>query len=217
MTDMKRTSPVQFNSRPIETETRDHWTVALEYEEEGPGPWLVDLSHKSRWDLQDGSIDARRPIGLAIPGKPGRCRLENGVLINRMNRTQAAIWLLAPGDVEAMPEEYGYTDVSEASVFLALFGPHVFSILEKLSALDFLDPEKQTPFLLQGPFSHVPCQLATLERESDGSGGLLLTGSRGYAKSMVHAILAAGAAHGLCPAGEYRFTSWLESIQAPGE
>jgi hypothetical protein len=32
---------------------RDNWTVALEYDDEGQGPWLVDLAHKTRWDLQD--------------------------------------------------------------------------------------------------------------------------------------------------------------------
>lgn len=209
---MKRQSPVQFNSRPVKTDVRNHWVVALEYDDEGPGPWLVDLCHKTRWDLQDGRLDDLTPGRLAVPSVPGVCRHNNRLLVNRMNRTQAAVWHLGNGKAPELPAETGYTDVSEATVFLALFGPKVFSIAEKLAALDFMDPNRQTPFLLQGPFSHVPCQIVTLARERNGTGALLLTCSRGYTRDMVHAILDAGAEFGLRPAGETAFTRYLETV-----
>jgi len=41
---------------------------------------------------------------------------------------------------------------------------------------------------------------------------LLMTCSRGYADSMVHALLDAGAEFGLKPAGEKRFTDWLQNL-----
>lgn len=210
MIDMKRQSPVAFESRPVKTDTRDHWEVVLEYEDEGPGPWLVDLSHITRWDLQDGRLDALNPVGVTIPKVPGDCRLAKGILVNRMNRTQAAVWHLGSEASPEPPLGEGLTDVSEATVFLGLMGPNVFPIAEKLSALDFLDPERQPPFLFQGPFSHVPCQIVTLAREPGGAGALLLTCSRGYARDMVHAILEAGAEFGLRPAGEAAFTRCLE-------
>jgi glycine cleavage system aminomethyltransferase T len=171
----------------------------------------VDLCHKTRWDIQDPGLDGLNPLGLQIPGAPGSCSLKNGVLINRMNRTQAAIWHL---DTETpdLPPDPGYTEVTESTVFLALFGPRIFSIAEKLTSLDFLDPAKAAPFLLQGPFSHVPCQIVTLEKNADGSGGLLLTCSRGYGHSMVHAIRDAGSEFGLRPAGENRFSAWLRGL-----
>ncbi len=203
---------MEFKSRPVKTEVRDHWVVALEYDNEGPGPWLVDLSHKTRWDLQDGRLDDLKPGRLAVPSVPGECRLENRILVNRMNRTQAAVWHLGNGDTPVLPVETGYTDVSEATVFLALLGPKVYSIAEKLSALDFMDPNRQTPFLLQGPFSHVPCQIVTLARGSGGTGLLLLTCSRGYARDMVRAILDAGDEFGLRPAGETAFARCLETV-----
>jgi hypothetical protein len=40
---------------------RDNWTVALEYDEEGQGPWLVDLAHKTRWDLQYNKVGEMTP------------------------------------------------------------------------------------------------------------------------------------------------------------
>lgn len=210
MLTIQRRSPVQFGS-PRKTETLNNWTIAISYDDEGQGPFLVDLCHKTRWDLQDQGLDALSPLGLEIPETTGSCSLKNGILINRMNRTQAAIWHLNTTAAD-MPNEPGYTDVIDSTVFLALFGPNTFSITEKLTSLDFLDPAKDTPFLLQGPFSHVPCQIVTLKKTTDGSEGILLTCSRGYAHSMVHAIIDAGSEFGLRPAGETRFTDWLTNL-----
>lgn len=208
MTNIERRSPVQFKSSIQKSEVRDNWTVVLAYADEGQGPFLVDLSHKTRWDLQDKNLARFKPLGKEVPEIPGTCRMEDGILINRMNRTQAAIWHLLSGASD-LPAESGYTDVSDATICLALFGPNALVVVEKLCALDFLDPGKHAPFLLQGPFSHVPCQLVLMERGQGFDGGLLLTCSRGYAQSMVHAVMGAGAEFGLTPAGEKRFTDWL--------
>jgi hypothetical protein len=212
MLTIRRSSPVHF-APPKMSEIRNNWTIALSYENEGDGPFLVDLCHKTRWDLQDQRLDTMKPLGLDIPEKPDSCSLKNGILINRMNRTQAAIWHLNTTAPD-MPDEPGYTDVIDSTVFLALFGHHTFSIAEKLTSLDFLDPAKVAPFLLQGPFSHLPCQIVTLNKTAAGSEGILLTCSRGYAHSMADAILSAGSEFGLHPAGETRFTDWLASISA---
>jgi hypothetical protein len=55
----------------------------------------------------------------------------------------------------------------------------------------------------------VPCQIVVLEKSADGGGGFLLTCSRGYGDSMLHAVLEAGAEFGLRPAGEKRFSGWI--------
>jgi hypothetical protein len=212
MADIRRQSPIQFKTGPRRTEVRDNWTVALEYNEEGNGPWLTDLAHKTRWDLQDGDIDALTPCDLAIPASPGRCTLDGDTLINRMNDTQASIYHLG-AEAPALPDDRGYTDVSESTVFLSLFGPDAFYLAEKLTSLDFMDPAGEPPFLLQGPFCHVPCQIVILEKAPDGSGGFLLTCSRGYGDSMVGAIRKAGGEFGLRPAGENRFNAWIQALQ----
>lgn len=210
MLEIKRQSPVAFSANPARTENRDNWTVVLEYDNEGEGPHLIDLSHLPRWDVQDSALDAIAPEGVTIPESPGSCILENGTLINRMNRTQAAVWHLLPKSV-AMPGESPFTDVSESTVFLAIVGEKTFAIAEKLSAMDFTDPLKSTPFLLQGPLSHVPCQVVTLCRDA-GQSGILYTCSRGYAHDMVHAVVAAGAEFGLQAAGEDKFKDWIAAV-----
>ena len=210
--EIKRRSPITFAAKPLKTEHRDYWTVVLEYEAQSDGPWLVDLSHRMRWDLQDSDITRHRPWGLNIPDSPGRCVLENGVLINRMNQTQASIWHLT-GENRSLPDDPAFTEVIDATVFLALLGKNIFAITEKLSALDFVDPLKETPFLLQGPFSHVPCQIVVLGNSPDRS-AILLTCSRGYAQDMVAAILEAGSEFKLQPAGESAFSDWVDKSTA---
>ena len=207
MQELVKQSPVQLPSKSALTEIRDHWFVVKGFEDEGTGPWLVDLSHKTRWDLQDGRLNDCTPAGIAVPTTAGDCRLENRVLVNRMNRTQAAIWHLGSTEIPPLPADAGYTDVSEATAFMALLGPKIFAIAEKLTDLDCMDPDRKPPFLLQGPFSRVACQVVILGREKSGAGAMLLSCPRGYARDMVGAISAAGAADGLCPGGEDRFTS----------
>ena len=207
METIERRSPLVFERPVKKQETRDYWNVVLEYEDEGPRPYLVDLSHRTRWDIQDNDLVRYQPHGLHIPKTAGHCRFQNGLLINRMNRTQAAIWHLAGGKLDD-PEDPAYTETTDATVFLGLLGKDVFAVAEKLSALDFLEPGREPPFLLQGPFAHVPCQIVTLEHTNQRP-GILLTCSRGYAQDMVHAILDAGAEFGLQPAGENAFNRWI--------
>ena len=128
-----------------------------------------------------------------------------------MNRTQTSLYHLEGENLE-IPEEPEYTDVTEATIFVAMMGEAVFSICEKLTALDFMAPEKEVPFLYQGPFSHVPCQIVTLSRDREKS-GMVLTCSRGYGKDMIHSILDAGEEFGIRPAGESRFTEWIKSLK----
>lgn len=211
MVELKRQSPVQFKASSLETEVRDNWTVTLTYNDEGEGPWLVDLSHKSRWDLQDRHIDAMTVGDQAVPERPGGSSLDGHSLVNRMNGTQASIYHLG-AKAPVMPDVQGYTDVTEATLFLSLFGPRALRVAEKLTSLDFMDPARKAPFLLQGPFCHVPCQIVILEKQADGTGGFLLTCSRGYSESTVAAILEAGAEFGLRSAGEKRFDRWVQNL-----
>ena len=205
-----RRSAVSFDAAPAKTEERDNGSVVLEYEDEGAGPYVVDLSHRSRWDLQDAEIGGVQTMGFRVPDKPGQCVFENGFLTNRMNRTQASVWHLS-GETPALPDNPAFTDITDSTVFLAVFGQALFAILEKLTALDFLETSRKTPFLLQGPFSHVPCQIVTLDKAPERS-GVLMTCSRGYARDMVGAILGAGSEFNIRPAGEQAFSDWLIGV-----
>ena len=211
MKELQRVSPVVLKSTPLKTVQRDNWEVVMEYSGEGDGPFLVDLSHRPRFDLQDSNLAAQKPFGIKIAETPGICVLEKGVLANRMNRIQVSLVNLDGDDTIYMPDESGYTDVTESTMCVALIGKNVFSICEKLTALDFMDPQKKAPFLFQGPFSHVPCQIVILNKEGENS-GLILTCSRGYGRDMIDSILHAGEEFGLNPAGESRFTNWIKSL-----
>jgi len=204
---ISRVSPVTLPATPVKTEERDGWTVVLEYEAEGPGPHLIDLSHRSKWDVQGVDLSNSSPWEIKIPEKPGTCVYDKGILINRMNRTQASIWHLS-GILQNPPEDNAFTETTDAVTCLAIAGKGLFFIAEKLCALDLLDPKMVPPYLIQGPFAHVPCQLVVMNRNDDG-GALIFTCSRGYASDMVHAILKAGNTFGIRPAGESTLVQWI--------
>ena len=207
MVSINRVSPVTLPATPVRTEERYPWTVVLEYEEEGSGPHLIDLSHRSKWDVQDADLSNITLWDIHIPDKPGSCVYEKGLLINRMNRTQASVWHLS-GNLENPPEGHAFTEMTDAVTCLAIAGKELFSITEKLCGLDFLDPKMAPPYLIQGPFAHVPCQLVVMNRNADG-GTLVFTCSRGYASDMVQAALEAGKAFGIRPAGEKALDRWI--------
>ncbi len=207
MVAITRRSPVVFDVSPSRQEKRDHWNVALEYPGEGEGPWITDLCHKDRWDVQDGDLVSLASDTLPIPEGYGQVALSPEMSVNRMNRTQAAVWHFTdqPGP---MPVVSSFTETTEATVFLALYGPRVFAVTEKLTGLDLGGPDKKPPQLVQGPFSHVPCQIVVAAKSGEYP-GILFTCSRGYARDMVHAVMDAGQEFGLRPAGEDRFKQWL--------
>lgn len=200
MNEVRRHSPVSFEVQPVKKEKRGHWSVALKYPDEGEGPHLIDLSHKPKWDVQSSAIDTIQPFGVEIPKTPGRCTLAHGIMACRLNATQARVLILGQEENDP-PNTSEFTDITEGYLLLALAGPNLFSITEKLTSLDLQDPKKPPPYLFQGPFAHVPCQVVVIKRETD-NGLLLLSCSRGYARDMADTVLAAGKEAGLRPAGE---------------
>ena len=203
-----RQSPVVFDKKAAQTEMRGDWLVVTAYENEGAGPFVIDLSHLERWDVQHEDLDGLKPCGLDIPTDPGAVCWSSDLLVNRMNRTQASLWHLS-GRTRVEPEYPTCTDTTDATAFIALLGNKVFAIAEKVSALDFLSPEKQEPCLFQGPVQHVPCQVVVMDRSPD-DGCLLMTFSRGYARDMVRGLLQAGREFDLTPAGEAAFDEWMQ-------
>ncbi len=210
MKEIKRYSPIEFKATPLKSEQRNNWNVILKYKDEGEGPYLVDLSHRTRLDLQSSDLGSKKPFKVTIPDHACHSILKNGLLVNKMNSTQVSIYDLSR-DKMIIPAETEYTDVTESTAFFALLGKNILSICEKLSSLDFGDPDKKAPFLFQGLFSHVPCQIVLLSSEENRS-GIVITCSRGYARDMTHAILHAGKEFDLKPAGEEKFTNYIKDL-----
>ncbi len=194
-----RKSPINFGAAPARTEQRDGWEVVLSYGE-GSGTLLIDLSHRDKWDVQDGDITSFKPFGLTVPEKPGRCRYEKGLLINRMNRTQCAIWHLS-GKRPETPEETAYTETTDGLTLLAVTGKDVLALMEHVTTLDLAAPGLETPCLIQGPIFHIPCQVVLFSRK-EGETTILFSFSRGYGQAMAEAMLHAGRDLGLKPGGE---------------
>lgn len=201
-----RRSPITLPGTPLRAVDRDGWRVALEIEHEGPGPWIVDLSHRSRWDYQDRRIDDARPFDLSVPPRPGDVGIGGGLMIHRMNGTQAAIWHVGPGDPPAVPPVVSLTDTTDSNAWIAILGGATPAVLERVTSLDLFPPGRSEPRLTQGPVLGVPCQIVAWAADL-----ALLALSRGYAQPLVDALLDAAADLELRPAGERRFTDrWAE-------
>ena len=214
MDSMRRYSPISFDAEPRETEKRNGWQIALAYDGENSGPVLVDLSHRSKWDLQDGRLDDLNPWGLTIPETPGSSRFRKGLLINRMNRTQASIWDLGrrPGtEPVEQPGGPAFTETTDAQALIALVGEKVLRLMEKVSRLDLSAAGSPPPLLIQGPVLDIPCQVVRLG-ETDESVAVLIAFSRGYGHAVAKAFLDVCAREGLRPGGEGRFTEWVKSF-----
>jgi hypothetical protein len=203
----RRRSPVVFSTSPMSTEDRQGRQVVLEYEGQGDGPFLVDLSHCVKWDFQDSKLDDQHPWGLTIPAQPGQSLVHDGWLVNRMNRTQAQFWRIDGADVSP-PQEAFATDITDGLCLLALVGSDVPVIMERLTPLDIFSPNRQTPCLIQGPVLHIPCQLVRIGLFED-THVVVFGFSRGYGQTMAEAVIEASSGHGLKPGGEQAFTRFF--------
>ncbi len=204
MSSVFRQSPVTFQCEAAEKITHDGWEIVLAFEGEGEGPWLVDLSHLQRWDFQHANLDLKTPFGLDMPAEPGQVILHDERLVTRMNRTQAAIWNLTRSDALEVPEVMNFTDLTDAHCMLAVLGQGVSQVMENVSNLDLFRPDRQVPFLTQGPVMHIPCQVVTVAIDC-----VMMTFSRGYGQSFADAMLHAASGCKLRPGGEEVFSRWL--------
>ena len=202
-----RRSPVDFPATPAAAELRDGWTVVLRYEEEERhgGPWLVDLSHRRRWDYQDGNVGARTPMRLPVPPGFGQVGVHGPLVINRMNRTQVAIWHLGAGRPPETPREAGFTETTDGHCMLAFAGAGVPEVLQHLTPLDLFDPGRRMPFLTQGPILRVACQVVTFAADL-----AVMTCARGYGETLSRAVLSSGSVAGLAPGGEDLFGRFFQ-------
>ncbi len=200
----KRHGPVQFDAVAAEVAERQDWRVVLAYEDEGQGPWLVDLSHRQRWDSQHSDLDSQTPFGLQVPARPGQVSVQRELLISRMNGTQVAIWHLGQGEAEQAPRDVAYTDMTDAHCMLAVLGADTPRVMEHLSNLDLFDPQRAMPFLTQGPVMHTPCQVVTL-----GPDCVLMTLSRAYGQTFADSMLHAASGCKLKPGGENLFNNLI--------
>ena len=121
-----RRSPVAFDANPAATEMRDAWRVVLRYqdEEQHGGPRLVDLSHRRRWDYQDGSLATQRPMNLPVPPGYGQVACARSTRY-RTHEPNPGLDL-APGCGDAPPdhavEETAFTETTDGHCMLAFAG-----------------------------------------------------------------------------------------------
>jgi len=207
MTEMIRQSPVIFDAEEEGTEMRSGWQVVRAYRGEADDSGLSDLSHWTKWDLQDRDL-SRIPLeDIVLPESPGDVSVQSSRILLRLNRTQAVVWHTG-NSTDAWPDHPAVTDVTDAYCLLGLFGPSTGRIMEKITALDLRPGGKTLPMLLQGPVLHIPMLVVVV----DDRPAVLMACARGYGQTVADAVRTAGAEFGLKPAGEQSALRCLEQL-----
>ena len=202
-----RRGPVFFPGA-VRTEIKNGYEVVQEYENPGDGPWLVDLSHVPKWDIQNRNITDVRVWSLTPPERPSECILEQGRLICRLNRVQVAAWDLScrAGEL-CLPFA---TEITDGLCLLAVVGNEALAVMERITPLDVFAPGVTPPVLIQGPVLHIPCRLVRL-RQTETREAVLIGFSRGYGQSMAESMLSAAGDLGLRQGGEDVFKPMLDA------
>lgn len=206
----QRRSPIEFDEIPTETDERDGFQVVLRYDHEGGGPYLIDLSHRAKWSIQDMQLSRIHPCRMTLPEAPNTCRLQNGFLLLRLTESHAGLWHLFGPTLE-IPSEFPYTDITDGYALLALFGGDVPAILEKVTPLDLWHSGRKPPRMFQGPAFDIPCIIAILDQSRTNALALLACG-RSYGQSMVENLLKAGEEWNMRPAGEKVFADFFPNM-----
>lgn len=208
MITLKRVSPVSLPGNIARSEERKGYTIVLQYQYENKkGPWIVDLCHRPKYDFQCNGEDSGTPMGLVLPAKPGNAVIEKGWLISAFGISQFSLIHVGPEEYKP-PDEPGFSDLTDGRCLFAIGGNGASELMEKFTRMNFNDKKLSLPCILQGPMIHTHGQLHILGENDDKV--FMINLGRGYARSVVHAVLDIGKPYGLKPAGEAVFTKWLK-------
>jgi hypothetical protein len=209
MTELKRFSPVQFTAVPVSKRRHQGWELVDEYQNEGSGPALIDLSHVAKWDVQSEDLGGmEKEAGLSLPDQPGQVLIASGLLTGRLTSTRALVWFLNEHKVFHSSHP-SFTEITDAYVLLALLGREARLIMEKVSDLDLRPQNKKPPLLLQGPVLHIPMTVLVISGQADQD-IILLSFYRGYGQGVAEAILDAGTEYDLRVSGLHKFQKWTQ-------
>lgn len=206
MTESKRISPLQFKAVPVSKRRHQGWELVDEYQNEGPGPALIDLSHVAKWDVQSEDLGGmEKEAGIRLPDQPGQVLITSGFLTGRLTATRALVWFL--NEHKAFHSNHpSFTEITDAYALLALLGRETRLILEKISDLDLRPQNKKPPFLLQGPVLHIPMTVIVDAGQTDADQDIVLLAFYcGYGQGVADAILDAGTQYRLRVTGLHKF------------
>ena len=203
---LKRKSPVDMGLEPERVYDSDGWEIPLSYvgEMRRSDCFVTDLSHVPKWTIQGADLDTRKPLGLAMPGKPRLAVLSEGSLLARLSPSEARLLVL--GKERPLLDDPFATDVTDGYAALGVVGPKCYALLSKLSGVDLArDP---VPSVALAPLDDVTCFIAQLEGQGK-TPGLVIACARGYGHFLLDVVLDAGREYGITVAGWARFGAWL--------
>ncbi|OQY50320.1 MAG: hypothetical protein B6230_06510 [Desulfobacteraceae bacterium 4572_89] len=204
MNALKRVLPSSLPAEIAEMEERNNYSIVLKYKNEMENsPWIVDLSHCVKLDFQCNGNPETQAMGMDLPKKAGRAVCSGEWLVSALGPSQFS-FIHILGKMVELPEDHRFTDITDGRCLFAMGGNGADRLMGKITRMNFSDSTLELPCVLQGPMLHTFGQLYILEKA--GQKIFLLSLGRGYARSVIHAVLDIGAPYGLTPSGLDRFT-----------
>lgn len=185
---------------PVE-ENVDGWPVILRFEpaEADPVVGLTDLSHRPKAVVQGETVKE------LDPPKPGLAKWTGQRYIGSLTQDEAVIFDLT-GPMKVDWRNPAYTDMTEAWVLLAMWGPQALPVMQRLVEIDIERPELDKPFYLITKNHAINVQIVNLKRTEPG---FLIACNRSHGQNLFDTLLHAGAHLGLKLVGMEGFEKWL--------
>jgi aminomethyltransferase folate-binding domain-containing protein len=168
--------------------------------EAAPAIGLTDLSHRPKAVVQGAAVKE------LDPPKPGLAKWTGKGYIGSLTQDEAVIFDLT-GSMAVDWQNPAYTDMTEAWVLLAVWGPKALPVMQRLVEIDIERPDLDHPFYLITQNHAINVQIINLKRTEPG---FLIACNRSHGQNLFDTLLHAGEHLGLKPAGIEAFEKWLK-------
>jgi hypothetical protein len=183
-----------------ETAVLGDWVLTATYPgEDSAATGLVDLSHRPKALVSGPDADGLMPLD------PGRAAWD-GTAYQAARKSGEQMLFDLTGPLEPAWPGPGYTDMTDAWVLLAVFGPRAAEVIQRMAAIDFDPPQVSGPFYAVTRSHGLWIQLINLRRKSPG---FLVAVERAQGQNLAAGLVHAGHAVGMKVMGFKAFDAWF--------
>ena len=192
---------------PVE-EIQWGWPVITRFEsaETRSQMGLTDLTHRPKALVQGPAVER---LGVLTPGKA----LWTGQAFVGCLKPDEAVLFDLTGSMEPRWPDPHYTDMTEAWVLLALFGPHAKEVIQRLVEIDVERPDLDGPFYLVTKSHAITLHIVNPKGPELG---FILACDRSHGQNLFDSCIRAGRQLGLRPVGIEAFQKWFDDLRLKG-
>ena len=189
--------------KPVE-EDLSGWPVIQHFEppEDDFEVGLTDLTHRPKAFIQGLALDKLANL------IPGQALWTGQAFVGCIKPGEAVLFDLTGPIEQAWPDSY-YTDMTDAWVFLGLWGSRAVDVMQRLVAVDVERPDLKEPFYLITRSHALALQILNPKGKEPG---FFLACDRSHGQNLFDSLFHAGQHLGLTVVGLKGFQKWFERL-----